>query len=150
MNIGSIQSGHWTDDEVLASLYGVGPSGNHLEECADCQARRAAMQTNREQIERSASAGDGVTSDFLAAQRRAIYQRLDQPVRWWSAAPVRRWAAGLTTACVLASSIFLYEQNREIRLAQERASDARLMQEVANMAGDSGASAMEPLQGLFE
>lgn len=150
MNIQSIQSGHWTDDELLAYLYGVGPSEPHLDTCADCQFRLAAMRKSRELIEAAAPPSDGVTSDFLAAQRRAIYHRMDQPVRWWTAVSARRWAAGLTTACVLGGSMFLYEQNREMKLEQERASDAKLVQEVASMANDTGTSSMAPLQGLFE
>ena len=63
---------------------------------------------------------------------------------------VRRWAAGLTTACVLGGSLFLYEQNQEIKMAQERVSDAKLAQEVASMATDTGVSSMAPLEGLFE
>lgn len=150
MNIRSIQSGHWTDDELLAYIYGIGPAGNHLEKCVDCQGRLAVFQQSRERTEAAVSVSDGVTSDFLAAQRRAIYQRMDQPVRWWSSAAVRRWAAGMTTACLLGGSFVIYDQNREMRLAQERANDAKLMQEVATMANDTSTSSMAPLQGLFE
>lgn len=157
MNITSIQSGHWTDDELVAWIYGVGPSGDHLGGCSDCQTRLAAMQAKRNQIEEAAGLGDAVTASFLAAQRRTIYQRLEQPVRWWTALPVRRWAAGLATACVLGGSLFVYEQNvykpnHEAQLAQERISDAKLAQEVATMAQDSdtGVSSMAPLEGLFE
>lgn len=150
MNIPSIQSGHWTDDELLAHFYGVGPSGSHLDACADCRSRLAVMQNSRERMEAAAPPSDGVTSDFLAAQRRAIYERLEQGVPWWSSVSVRRWAAGLATACVLGGSLFFYEQNREMRLAQERASDAKLVQEVASMAKDTDTSSMAPLQGLFE
>jgi hypothetical protein len=139
------QAGHWTNDELLASLYGVGPSGDHLRECAGCQSRLAAMQSSRETVERAAATGDAVTASFLAAQRRSIYQRLDQrPVRW------RSWVAGLATACVLAGSLFLYQQNHAMKLEQERANDAKLVQEVAAMANDTGTSSMAPLEGLFE
>jgi hypothetical protein len=108
------------------------------------------MRLNRESIESAASTADGVDPAFLAAQRRAIYQRMQQPVRWWNALPVRRWAAGVATACVLAGSLVVYQQNREAQLAQERISDARLAQEVAMMAQDTGVSSMAPLEGLFE
>jgi hypothetical protein len=143
-------SGHFTDDELLNSLYGIDPADNHLDDCADCRSRLAAMQSNREAIERAASIDNRITVEFLAAQRRAIYRRLDQPLRWWNSVAIRRWAAGLTTACVLSGSIFLYEQNREMKMAQERASDAQLAQEVAAMANDTDVSAMAPLHGLFE
>ena len=144
------RASHWTNDELLASFYGVGPADDHLQECAECRACLASMQSSRESVELAASPADGVTISLLAAQRRSVYQRLDQPVRWWSSMSVRRWAAGLTTACVLGGSLFLYEQNQEIKMAQERVSDAKLAQEVASMATDTGVSSMAPLEGLFE
>jgi hypothetical protein len=137
------QSGHWTNDELLAAIYGLGPSGNHLEICADCRTRLAGMKSNREAIE--GLAGLPVDAAFLAAQRRAVYQRLDQPARSWKA-----WAAGLTTACALSASLFLYQHNQQMKVAQESMNDAKLMQEVAAMANDTGASSMAPLEGLFE
>jgi hypothetical protein len=108
------------------------------------------MHSNRENIERSASRANQVTADFEAAQRRAIYRRLAHPVRWWNLLAVRRWATGVAAGGVLMGSLFVYQQNREMRLAQERASDAKLAQEVAAMANDSGLSSMAPLEGLFE
>jgi len=150
MNIPSSQSGHWTDDELLAFHYGVGPSGEHLEGCADCQTRLAAMQLNRERIEGAASLADAVSLEFLAAQRRSIYQSTEKPVRWWSAVPVRRWAAGMATAGILGGSVAVYEHNRQVQLIQERIADARLAQEVTMMADDTGSPAVAPLEGLFE
>jgi hypothetical protein len=120
MSIGSNLSGHWTDEELVNSLYGVGPESNHLEGCADCQARLADMRANRTSLE----IAEDISFDFLAAQRRAIYQRLEQPVRWWS--------------------------SFSVELAKERAADAKLLQEVSAMAMDSGSASAEPLQGLFE
>lgn len=137
------QSGHWTNEELLAALYGIGPSGNHLEICADCRTRFAAMQIHRESVEGLAELP--VDPTFLATQRRAIYQRLDHPVRSWKA-----WAAGATTACALGAFLFIYEQNQQLKVAQERINDAKLIQEVAAMANDTGASSMAPLEGLFE
>jgi hypothetical protein len=150
MSIPSTQSGHWTDDELLAFHYGVGPSGEHLDHCAVCRTRLAAMQLNRQRIEGAAAIADAVSPEFLAAQRRSIYQRLETPVRWWNALPVRRWAAGLATACVLGGSVMVYEHNREVQLTQERIADAKLAQEVTMMADDTGSPAVAPLEGLFE
>jgi hypothetical protein len=151
MNIPSTQSGHWTDDELLAFIYGVGPSGNHLDGCSECRTRLASMQANRESVERSALTADGINPAFLAAQRRGIYQRMEKPAGWWSAIPLRRWAAGVATTCVLCASLVVYQHNREAEIAaQERINDARLAQEVATMAQDTDVSSMAPLEGLFE
>ncbi len=150
MNIESTQSGHWTDDELLATIYGVGPSGKHLDGCSECRTRLAEMQSSRERLENASSIDDGASAAFLAAQRRTIYQRMENPVKWWNAVPLRRWAAGMATACVLSGSIFVYQQNREERIRQERIADAKLAQEVTMMAQDTGDSSMAPLEGLFE
>jgi hypothetical protein len=151
MSIESKLSGHWTDEEMIGYLYGVGPENGHLEHCADCQVRLSAMQTQRQTLESATADNDSVSFDFLAAQRRAIYQRLEQPVRWWSVAYVRRLAAGLAAAVVLSGSAYMYQQNRSMEMARERAEDAKLLQEVTAMASmDSGAQSTEPLQGLFE
>ncbi len=104
------------------------------------------MQHHRELIEKAASVADSVSPEFLAAQRRSIYQRLEQPVRW----PVRRWAAGLATACILGGSVMVYEHNRQMQMTQERIADAKLAQEVTMMADDTGSPAVAPLEGLFE
>jgi hypothetical protein len=141
---------HWTDDELLAFIYGIGPSGNHMDECPGCQSRLAAMKLSRQTVESSASFTEAVDPSFLAAQRRTIYQRMDKPVRWWNAAPVRRWAAGVATVCILGGSLVVFEHNREMQLAQERMNDAKLAQEVAAMAQDTDVSSMAPLEGLFE
>jgi len=150
MNIPSSQSGHWTDDELLAFHYGVGPSGGHLDNCSECQTRLAAMRHNHERIESAAGVANAVSQDFLAAQRRSIYRRLEQPVPWWNALTVRRWAACLATACILGGSVAVYEHNRQMQLVRERIADDKLALEVTMMADDTGSPAVAPLQGLFE
>lgn len=147
MNIGSKLSGHWTDEELVNSLYGVGPDDTHLDSCEECKARLVLMQARRSSVE---DAAEPVSFEFLAAQRRAIYQRLEQPVRWWSFSSVRRVGVGIATALVLTGSAVVYEQNRAAELARERVADAQLLQEVSSMAQDSGLESAEPLQGLFE
>ncbi len=32
MNIESNLSGHWTDEQLIEHLYGIGPAGKHIEE----------------------------------------------------------------------------------------------------------------------
>jgi len=60
-------------------------------------------------------------------------------------------AAGIAAAVVLSGSAYMYQQNRSMEMARERAEDAKLLQEVTAMAAmDSGAESTEPLQGLFE
>ncbi len=40
-------SRHWTEDELVAHLYGVGPTDGHLEVCNECSSRVHAMEETR-------------------------------------------------------------------------------------------------------
>ena len=94
MSIESRLSGHWTDDELIQHLYGVGPSDGHVDGCRDCQARLSVAETQRRALEAdlSASGHEGASYDFLMAQRRRIYAKLSQRVNRWSGISVGRLA----------------------------------------------------------
>jgi hypothetical protein len=143
MRIASAQSEHWTDDQLIEHLYGVGPGDGHLQDCADCQARFAIIETRRRRFRPD----EPVSDSFLAAQRRAIYARLEQPHRWWHAWPLSRFAAAAAMFVVLGGTITLYE-NHQRELAESRA-DAQLAQDVSQMSFESEPAATAPLKGLF-
>jgi len=143
MRIESAKSEHWTDDQLIDRLYGVGPGDGHLETCAECQARFASIETRRRQL----PSDESVSDSFLAAQRRAIYARLDQPRRWWHAWPLGRFAASAAMVVVLAGTVAVYESHRR-ELAESRA-DAQLAQDVSQMSFESEPTATAPLKGLF-
>jgi hypothetical protein len=110
------------------------------------------MQVSRQSIDGNAPVSSGVDAAFLAAQRRAIYARIQQPVRWWHLVSVQRWTAGVATTCVLFGSLVVYQHSREEQKRRDAISDAQLAQEVTLMAQDqdAGSSSMAPLKGLFE
>jgi len=143
MHIASTQSGHWTDEQLIDHLYGVGPNDKHLDHCVDCGRRLAAMQVRRERV----SVNELVSESLLAAQRRTIYARLSEPRRWWVELPVRRWAATAAMAAVLTGSATIYERHRR-ELAEFRA-DADLARDVSRMSFESEPQATAPLEGLF-
>lgn len=141
-------SGHWTDDQIIASQYDVGPEDNHLQECAECQARLAAMRANRGMLEQSPAADEDVTFEFLAAQRRKIYARLTEPARWWSGLRLRLLAPAAAAILAIAGGLLIYEQRQPA--IDNKISDAQLAQEVSTMAQDSEPLPTAPLQELFE
>ena len=141
-------SGHWTDDQLIDYLYGVGREDDHLSGCVGCQARLSSMQGNRRTFESSGSLADDVSFEFLAAQRRKIYGKITEPVRWWSHGQFRRWASAAVTVLVLSGAMFVYEQKHQ--QGDNRVSDAQLALEVSNMVQDSEPQATVPLQQLFE
>ena len=137
------QSGHWTDEQLIDYLYGVGPSDGHLDSCAHCAARLSAMDVRRKRL----SLNESVSDSLLAAQRRTIYARLSEPRRWWRDLPLGRFAAAAATLVVLAGTLTVYENHR--RALAESRSDAQLAQEVSQMSFESESAATAPLKGLF-
>ena len=146
MNIESRLSGHWTDDQLIEYLYGVGPEDGHLQVCGECQARLSAAQSVRLRLETDlATDGEPAGYDFLMAQRRRIYARLGEPAKWWTRISVRRWAPVLAMLLVLAGGFFMYDQR-----SRQNVSDVELAREVSCMAVDSEPPSIAPLHALFE
>ncbi len=97
---------HLSEDALLDAVYGI--AGNaaeaHLRRCADC------AQRLQEWHEKRAAAVESVeiSSDFLAAQRKKIYERIERPSRkHWL------WAPGLAAACALAIGLFRVSSGSE-------------------------------------
>jgi hypothetical protein len=150
MSIESKLSGHWTDDELIRHLYGIGPDGGHIDSCEECQGRLAAAQAHRQMLELSASAEQAVSYDFLTAQRRRIYAKLTEPTRWRPAMWARRWASAAATVLVLGGSVLVYEQKHRPAAANDRISDVQLAQDVSSVALDAEPQPTAPLQALFD
>lgn len=143
MNIVSAQSAHWTDEQLIEHLYGIGPMDGHLDRCEQCSHRLSEMKERRSQRSFEAPVSD----DFLAAQRRAVYARLSERRRWWRVMPMQRWAAAAAMCFVLAGSAAVYEHHR--RELVEARMDAQLAADVSRMSDESEPAAIDPLRGLF-
>ncbi len=150
MNIESNLSGHWTDEQLIEYLYGIGPDGNHVDECGICRERLSTISAARRAIEAESSPLDQVPFDLLAAQRRSIYSRIAQISAWRLGLQVRRWAAAGAMLALLGGGALLYEQNQHRQMVQNKESDAQLAQEVSRMAQDSEPLPTAPLQQLFD
>lgn len=140
-------SGHWTDERLIAYLYGVEPEDGHFEKCAECHARLADMQANRRTVD--ASSEEEVSFDFLAGQRRKIYARLTEPGSAWQRRSIRRWAAAAATLLVIGGGLLIYEETQQGTVGNN-VSDAQLAQQVSSMTQDSESQATAPLEALFE
>ena len=146
MSIESRRSGHWTDEELIQHLYGVGPEDGHLRVCGACQARLAAAQSSRHVLETDLAAdSDSAGYDFLMAQRRRIYVRLSEPAKSWTGVSVRRLAPVFAMLFLLAGGFFMYDQR-----SRQDVSDVELASEVSCMAADSEPPSTAPLHALFE
>src|ERR1700692_2638668 len=118
---------HLSEDALLDAVYGI--AGNaaeaHLRRCADC------AQRLQEWHEKRAAAVESVEipNDFLAAQRKKIYERIERPSRkHWL------WAPGLAAACALAIGVFVYHPAPQ-KPADRRAeiSDTQLFGDIYSM-----------------
>lgn len=137
---------HWTDGQLIASLYDAGPEDGHLSTCAQCRERLSILQANRAVLERETHDADEVNFAFLAAQRRQIYTRLAEPVRPWF---VRRWAPAAAALLVLGGGFIAVEQYQH-QQAKNSISDVQLAREMSRVSQDLEAQPVAPLQGLFE
>ena len=121
MNMESRASDHWTDDQLIAHLYGVGPENRHLDLCADCTARLAC-----------------------------IYAKLAEPEKWFSAMHWKRWASAGAASVLLGAGVVLYQEHETQQIYDNALSDAQLAQDVSTMAQNTEAQPTAPLQALFE
>ena len=158
MSIGSKLSGHWTDEQMIDHLYGIGPEDNHLAGCEECTGRLSVMVANRSAVEETVSAGDGLTSDFLAAQRRKIYARIDQRSKWSSGRSIWRWASAAAAITVVGGGLAVLDQTHSLDLVRHvdqkaqvssRISDTQLADEVSLLADSPEPQPTAPLQALF-
>jgi anti-sigma factor RsiW len=136
---------HLSEDALLDAVYGI--AGNdaetHLRGCADCAQRLHAWQEKRA----ATAASVDIPSEFLAAQRRKIYERIERPSR-------RRWlwAPGLAAACALAVGIFVYHPAPQQHPVNKPAeiSDAQLFGDIYSMEQVVEPAAAAPARALFE
>lgn len=148
MKPASCHGPHWTDEQLIASVYDVGPANDHLDGCEACNLRRSALAANRAELEMAACAGQDVSFQFLAGQRRAVYEKLEGRsavfLGW------RRWAAIALSLLILGSGAALYELRHARQVARTQLSDAQLALEVSRISLDWQAEPTAPLQALFE
>jgi anti-sigma factor RsiW len=135
---------HLSEDALLDAVYGIAGSGAeaHLRRCADC------AQRLHEWHEKRAAAVERVeiSGEFLAEQRKKIYERIEQPSRkHWL------WAPGLAAACALAVGVFVYHPApKEQPQRHAEISDAQLFGEVYSMEQSLEPAAAAPAHALFE
>jgi len=85
-----------------------------------------------------------VSSEFLAAQRRSIYRRLDLPRRNWMS---MRWAFSLALLLVMVAGGLTIE--RRHRTAPP-ISDEQLFSDLSALEQSNEPKAIQPMHGLFQ
>jgi hypothetical protein len=141
---------HWSEEQLIASLYGVGPEDGHLSQCEQCTVRRTALLRNRQAVEAERSNDEDVAFEFLAAQRRVTCQKLEPGGAWPSILGWRRWVPVMLTLLILGGGAVVYRERHVPQVAGSHLSDAQLALEVSRMSQDWQAPPTAPLQELFE
>jgi hypothetical protein len=137
-----MSSRHWTDDDLINSIYGIGPEHDHLDQCPECRARWLTLQSRRSEI----TVEPEVSTDFLAAQRRMIYQRIEQrPQR------MRRLAPAFVAMLALLIALMVYRPATSPPPAPlSSSSDEQLTTDIYSMEQSSEPQAARAMHALFE
>jgi hypothetical protein len=128
---------HWTEDELIESIYGIGPADGHLDTCGDCRARRDLIVQRKSEH----AAGPHLPPTFLAAQRRSIYARAEQPVSrsaWFRAAIACAGVSVLAVGLVVS------------RPTDTSAVDAQMIADAYAAVAADMPRAAQPIDALFE
>jgi hypothetical protein len=86
-----------------------------------------------------------VSPEFLAAQRRAIYRRLDQPRGNWFA---MRWALSFALLLLVVAGGLTLESRHNRRAPA--ISDEQLFSDLSAMEQSNEPKAIQPIHGLFQ
>lgn len=129
---------HWTENEFTGWMYGLREEDAHVGECPECRGEMERLTLERGRT----TALPEVSHDFLAAQRRSIYQRLGQPVRNWH--PLR-WGISVAALLIVTLSVTLNTWKSAPAI-----SDEQLFSDLATMEQTNEPKAMAPIHKFFE
>lgn len=138
---------HLSNEGLLDAVYGIAGSDAeaHLRGCVDCAQRLQEWHEKRLATAESVE----IPGEFLAAQRRKIYERMERPPRkrWL-------WAPGLAAACALTVGVFVYRPAQQTLQKQPdqriEISDTQLFGDIYSLEQSLEPSATAPARALFE
>jgi len=136
---------HWTDDELIARLYGVGPDNDHLSTCRSCFQRWESIRLKQEQLR---AAETEVPTELLDSHRRAIRIRLGSPPK----ASRLRWVVvpSLAAGALLLAALVVFNPSAPKPPGTESLSEDTIIEDVFRMSQSSEPAAVEPVKSIFE
>jgi predicted nucleic acid-binding protein len=140
---------HWTEQDFIDALYGVGPEPERVEHCDACRARWEQLRRRRLEATRPAE----VSNEFLAAQRRAIYRRLGRESHL-----ARRAAPAFVAVLLALIAVLAYRPDvapqpsprTEQPVQRAQISDAQLMSDIFSIEQTAEPQAVQAMHALFE
>jgi hypothetical protein len=133
---------HWSDEQLVARLYGIGPEDSHLELCPSCAKRWEAIRLAYENARPSAIE---MSDEYFAAQRRAIRTRLGRKRR-----TVPRVLVPVLVTLLLAAIVIVYKPSHKPPPTADEISDSQLFEDVFRRVSGTEPSAVVPIRSLFE
>jgi len=134
---------HYSDDELIARLYGLDRGDDHLDRCFQCAERWQAVR-NRQATRQAEEAT--IPEDFWRTQRQAIHTRLSEKPRVW-----RPWLSPVLAGAgaIILAILFLW-QPFQPEPPVELISDAEIFEEIFRSAVRTEPVSFEPVKLLFE
>jgi hypothetical protein len=131
---------HWTETDFNQWLYSLKEEDSHLHECSQCRGELDRLRLTRQRV----LTPPEVPGEFLAAQRRSIYNRLNHATR--NFAPLR-WALSVAMLLVVVAGLTLPRfRNSPVTLTN----DEQLFSDLAAIEQTDEPKAIQPLHKLFE
>ncbi len=134
---------HYSDEDLVARLFGLGSDDAHLAECEECT-RRWDQIRGRNELRRPAEIE--VPAELLAAQRRAVYARVERRSR---RLPLR-WLPLPVAALLLVMMIFTVFKPASHKPPKDVISDDQALQEVFTTGSRMEPAGLKPVESLFE
>jgi len=136
---------HWTSDDLVDHMYGLRDADEHLGECGECGEKLRELGRRRAAVTNPAlAAGRNVSVAVLAAQRRAVLERIEAPPR-----RMLRWVPALTAAGLLAAGVLVYRP-MQTPAPHPESSDAQLFADIYSVEESAEPRAAAPMHELFE
>lgn len=136
---------HWSDEDLLDRLYGVGREDGHLEHCEHCLRRWQQLQLRRSEVLRQPE----LSQELLISQRNQIRAGLESGRR---PALAFRLAPTLATLSVVVLGVVLSRPAPDPvpSLAANAYSDSQFYTEIYGMVESTEPTVAEPIYALFE
>jgi hypothetical protein len=138
MSKASEETMHRTDASLLDIIYGIGEPDAHLRDCPECAARLKTLQAGRTHV--LSQRQPEVSTAFLAAQRRNIWQRIETPT--WQPRVFSPLSAGVA-ALVLVVALWV----RPAPPIADARADTQLLSEIAAEVDSPWLGTLQPLAG---
>ncbi len=133
---------HWSDDDLVARLYGVKPEDAHLWKCDSCIRRWESVRSRYVNLRPAAVE---VPESFLSAQRRAIEARLGK-----KHTSVRLALVPVMAALILAVGFVAIRPVPQQKPVPQAASDTKLFEDIFAQASSTEPGPVSPIRSLFE